>query len=133
LIKTTIRKESSSVVGSGVGGMDGMLSKTKLVVASGGLALSMITGAGIASASPDVSPIVNSTCTYPQVMAALNAENPDAANQVTSNPIANAWLQQLVASPPSGRQAMVQQAQGVPALQQYTGLIYQVANTCNNY
>jgi hemophore-related protein len=113
--------------------MDGMLSKTKLVVASGGLALSMITGAGIASASPDVGPIVNSTCTYPQVMAALNVENPDAANQLSSNPIANAWLQQLVASPPPQRRTMVQQAQGVPALQQYTGLIFQVANTCNNY
>ena len=66
-------------------------------------------------------------------MAALTAESPDAANQVSSNPIANAWLQRLVASPPEGRRQMVQQAQGVPALQQYTGLIFQVAGTCNNY
>ncbi|MCW2559835.1 MAG: hypothetical protein JWP55_3799 [Mycobacterium sp.] len=106
---------------------------TKLVVGSCGLAFALTTGAGIASAVPDVSPIINSTCTYPQVMSALNAENPDAANQVTSNPIANAWLQQLVASPPEGRRAMVAQAQGVPALAQYTGLIFQVAGTCNKY
>ena len=106
---------------------------TKLVAGSCGLAFALTTGAGIASAQPDVSPIINSTCTYPQVMAALNAENPDAANQVTSNPVANAWLQQLVASPPAGRRQMVQQAQGVPAVQQYTGLIFQVAGTCNNF
>ena len=106
---------------------------TKLVAGSCGLAFALTTGAGIASAQPDVSPIINSTCTYPQVMAALNAENPDAANQVTSNPVANAWLQQLVASPPAGRRQMVQQAQGVPAVQQYSGLIFQVAGTCNNF
>jgi hypothetical protein len=28
---------------------------------------------------------------------------------------------------------MVAQAQGVPALAQYTGLIFQVAGSCNNY
>jgi hemophore-related protein len=106
---------------------------TRLAAGCCGLALSLIAGGGIASAVPDVTPIINSTCTYPQVMAALNAESPDAANQVSSNPIANAWLQQLIASPPEGRRQMVQQAQGVPALQQYTGLIFQVAGTCNNY
>ena len=71
--------------------------------------------------------------THPQVMAALNAENPDAANQVSSNPVATAWLQQLVASGPDGRRQMVKQAQAVPAVQQYTGLISKVASTCNNF
>jgi hemophore-related protein len=106
---------------------------TKLVAGSCGLAFALTTGAGIASAQPDVSPIINSTCTYPQVMAALNAQSPDMANQISSNPMATAWLQQLVASPPAGRRQMVQQAQGVPAVQQYTGLIFQVAGTCNNF
>src|SRR3954453_17901648 len=99
----------------------------RLVAGSCGLALSMIAGGGIASAEPDVSPIINSTCTYPQVMGALKAQNPDVANQMTSNPLANAWVQQLIASPPDGRRAMVKQAQGVPAVQQCSGLIYQVA------
>jgi hemophore-related protein len=80
-----------------------------------------------------VSVIVNSTCSYPQVMAALNAQSPATANQLSANPLAVAWLQQLVASPPDGRTQMVQQAQGVPAIQQYTPLIMQVANSCNNY
>jgi hemophore-related protein len=105
----------------------------RLVAGSCGLALSLLAGGGIASAEPDVTPIINSTCTYPQVMAALNAEDPGAAHQVSSNPVATAWLQQLVASGPDGRRQMVKQAQGVPAVQQYTGLISQVASTCNNY
>ena len=41
-----------------------MLPRTKLVVASAGAALALSTGAGIASAQPDVEAIVNSTCTY---------------------------------------------------------------------
>jgi hemophore-related protein len=105
----------------------------RLSLVSGGLLLSLITGGGIASAAPDVNAIVNSTCTYPQVMAALNAQNPDVANQVSSNPMATTWLQQLIASPPDGRRQMIAQAQGVPAVQQYAGLISQIANTCKNY
>ena len=105
----------------------------RLVAGSCGLALSFLAGGGIASAEPDVTPIINSTCTYPQVINALTAEDPAAAQQVTSNPVATAWLQQLVASGPDGRRQMVKQAQAVPAVQQYTGLISQVASTCNNY
>jgi hemophore-related protein len=128
-----VSDDNSPPVGVCDGRWTGMPSLTKMFVVSCGLALSMMAGGGIASAEPDVSPIINSTCTYPQVMGALKAQNPDVANQITSNPLANAWLQQLIASPPDGRRAMVKQAQGVPAVQQYSGLIYQVAGTCNNY
>lgn len=110
-----------------------MPSLTKLVVVSSGVALALTAGAGLASAQPDVDMIVNSTCTYSQVMAALNAESPDAANQVNTSPVASAWIQQLVASPPDERRAMVQEAQGIPAVQEYSGLISTVASTCNNY
>ncbi len=98
-----------------------------------GVASALVMGSGIAAASPDASAIVNSTCSYPQVMAAMNAEDPVMAATVSSNMMANAWLQQLVAAPPAQRQVMVNQAQQVPAVQQYSGLIAQVANTCNNY
>jgi hemophore-related protein len=47
--------------------------------------------------------------------------------------MAVAWLQQLIASPTDQRRQMVQQAQSVPAVQQYEVLILQVANTCNNF
>ncbi len=110
-----------------------MLSRTKLVVAFAGLALSLSAGAGIASATPDVSAIVNSTCTYPQVMAALNDQNPGVANELNANPLAVGWLQGLVAAPPDQRAQMVQQVQGSPALQPYMPVIFQVANTCNRY
>ena len=79
-----------------------MLSTTKLIVASGGLALSLTAGAGIASAGPDVSPIINSTCTYPQVVAALNAQDSGLAAQLSQTPAAQGWLQALVAATTDG-------------------------------
>jgi hemophore-related protein len=110
-----------------------MLSRTKVVVAAAGLALSLGMGAGIASAEPDVSAIVNSTCTYPQVTAALNDQSPETAAELNANPIASGWLQGLVAAPPDQRQQMIQQVQGIPGLQTYLPVIYQVANSCNRY
>jgi hemophore-related protein len=107
------------------------LSLTRLAVAVGGLALSLT--AGVASADPDLGPIVNSTCNYSQVMAALNAENPSAASYINSSPDQQAGLRQFLASPPSQRQAMAQQIAGSPGAQQYFGLIQQVFNTCNKY
>ncbi len=104
-----------------------------MVVAAAGLALSLGTGAGIASATPDTSAIVNSTCTYPQVMAALNDQSPETANELNANPIASGWLQNLVAAPPDQRAQMVEQVQGIPGLQSYLGVIYQVAGSCNRY
>ena len=104
-----------------------------MVVAATGLALSLSTGAGIASATPDTSAIVNSTCTYPQVIAALNDQNPGVANELNANPLAVGWLQGLVAAPPDQRAQMIQQVQGMPALQPYMPVIFQVANTCNRY
>ncbi|WP_435405538.1 hemophore-related protein [Mycolicibacterium komossense] len=106
---------------------------TKLVASLCGAAATLIVGGGLASATPDTNAIVNSTCSYPQVMAALNAQDPAVAAKVSSNPLATAWLQQLVAAPPPQRQVMVDQAAGVPEVQQYSGLIGQVATSCNNY
>lgn len=105
----------------------------RMIVCSGGALVALAAGSGIAAASPDVETIVNSTCTYPQVMAALNAQSPEAAGQLSSSPVATSWLQQLVASPPDGRRAMIAQIQAYPQLESYTGLINQVAGSCNNY
>lgn len=105
------------------------LSLTRLTVAIGGLALSLTAGAGIASADPALDPIVNTTCTYPQAVAALNAENPDAAAQFNASPPAQSALRQFLAAPPSRRAQMAQQIQGSP----YFGVIQQIAATCNNY
>ena len=109
------------------------LSLTRLAVAVGGLALSLTAGAGVASADPDLGPIVNTTCSYPQVIAALNAQDPAAAAQFNSSPMAQSALQQFLASPPSKRLAMAQRMQSSPRAQQYFGLIQQVVATCNNF
>lgn len=109
------------------------LSSAKLVIAVGGLALSLTAGVGVASAAPDLGPLVNTTCSYSQVMAALNAQSPDLAQQLSASPMAQGMLQRFLASPPDQRQQYVQQAQNTPLGQQYGGSILQIANTCNNY
>ena len=43
---------------------------------AGALALSLSVGGAVASADPDLSPVINTTCTYSQVVSALNAEKP---------------------------------------------------------
>jgi hemophore-related protein len=119
------------------------LSAAKPIVVAGGLALSLAMGAGIASAQPDLSPIINSTCTYPQVVAALNAQAPDLAQKLNQYPFVQRYLQRFVASSPDQRQQMVNQltsntnwmnqanAQGGTQLNQ--ALFLQIANTCNQY
>ena len=106
---------------------------TRMGVAVGGLALSLTVGAGVASADPDLGPIVNTTCNYSQVMAALNAQDPATAAQFNASPVAQSYVRQFLASPPSQRQAMAQQIAGSPGAQQNSGLIQQVFNTCNKY
>ncbi len=109
------------------------LSLSRLAVAIGGLALSLTAAAGVASADPDMGPIINTTCNYPQVMAALNAQDPATAAAFNSSPIAQSSLRQFLASPPPQRRAMAQQIAGAPGAQQYFALIQQVAATCNNF
>lgn len=110
-----------------------MLSRTKWAVTAAGLAFSLTAGVGIASAQPGLSSVVNTTCSYPQVIAALNAQSPADGAQFTSNPIAVNWLQSFLASPVDQRQQMIQQVQGVPGAAAYTDLVIQVANTCRNF
>jgi hemophore-related protein len=109
------------------------LPSIRVAVAVGGLALSLIAGAGTASADPDLGPIVNTTCSYPQVIAALNAQDPAAAAQFNASPFAQSALRQFLAAPPSQRMSMAQQAQSSPRAQQYFGLVQSVAATCNNF
>jgi len=108
------------------------LSSTKLFVAIGGLALSLITGIGVASADPDLSPLISTTCTYSQAIAALNAQSPDAAAAFSASPVAQVWLRSFLAAPADQRQRMLQLLQGGRA-QQYLGAALQAANTCDNY
>jgi hemophore-related protein len=109
------------------------LSLTRLAVGVCGLALSLTAGAGVASADPDLGPVVNTTCNYSQVTAALNAQDPAAAAEFNDSPEAQSWLRSFLASPPGQRQQMLQEVQGTAGTEQYVGTVAQLANTCNNY
>ena len=104
-----------------------------LIVAAGAAAAGLCLSGGLASAAPDYDAIANSTCSYPQVIAALNSESPATASELTSSPLATGWLQNLVAAPPEQRRVMMDQVAGFPGMAEYTGVINQVAGSCHNY
>jgi len=106
---------------------------TKLAAAVGGLGLSLVAGAGIASADPAMDSAINTTCSYPQVVAALNAQSPAAAAKFNNSAMAQGWLRSFLASPPPQRAQMAQQAEGMPGAAQYIGLIGQITTSCNNF
>ena len=108
------------------------LSLSKLAAAVGGAAVALSAAAGVASADP-LDPIINTTCTYPQVMAALNANDPATAQELNASPFAQNYIRQFLASPPPKRQQMAAQIQGMPAAAKYFNTIQQVAVVCNNY
>jgi hemophore-related protein len=108
------------------------LSLTKLAAAAGGVAIALTAGAGIASADP-LDPVVNTTCNYGQVMAALNATDPAAAAQLNASPIAVSYLHQFLASPPAKRLQMAHQIQAMPQAAPYFNTVASVASSCNNY
>jgi hemophore-related protein len=110
-----------------------MILTTKVVVAAAGMALSLGLSSAIASATPDVGAVVNTTCSYDQVIAALNDHSPESAAEFTGSPVATGWLHEFLGAPVPQRQQMLQQVQSIPAAAPYTALVVQVANTCNNY
>lgn len=109
------------------------LSRRNLVVALGGLAVVVPLSTGTAAAQPDLGPVVNTTCSYGQVMAALNDQRPDLARQFNTQPAAQAMLSSFLASPVSERQRTVNSLQGNPIAQAYLGPIMQIAGSCANY
>lgn len=107
-------------------------SRAKLAMAAGGLAVAIPATAGVATAAPFDS-AVNTTCTYEQVVAAINAEQPALAQQFNASPFAQGALRSFLASGPAERQQTVNQLQSSPAAQEYFGPINSIAGSCNNY
>lgn len=115
------------------------------LIAVGGIVVTGVdSGTGIATAQPNLELFVNTTCSYAQVTAALNAEAPDLAAKIAEYPIASTRLQQFLAAPTSQREQMAQQAAnqlgryqaalgGGGDQQTHAAELTQVANTCNNY
>ena len=75
---------------------------TRVGVAVGSLALSLTAGVGVASADPDLGSAVDSTCTYSQFVAALNAQDPQYGLGI-----------QLIAGPAGTVAAVPRRAAGV--------------------
>jgi hemophore-related protein len=115
----------------------GTLSMVRLLAVIGALALSLTAGAGVAFADPDLSPVVNTTCNFSQVMSALNAQSPPAAAALSSSPTAQAVLRGFLASSPDQRQQIIDELRSKPEsqpyFQQYTSAVLLVANTCKNF
>jgi hemophore-related protein len=115
----------------------GTLSLTRLLAAVGTLALLSTPGAGVASADPDLNPIINTTCNYSQVASALNVESPPAAAALSASPTAQAILRGFLASSPDQRQQIIDELRNKPEsqpyFQQYVWGVLLVANTCNNF
>lgn len=109
------------------------LSLKGLAVTIGGLALSLTAGAGLALADPDLTPVINTTCNYSQVMAALNVQSPAAAAQLNGSLMAQGWLHSFLDSPVEQRQQMAQQAMAMQGARRYFDTVSQVAGSCNNY
>ena len=109
------------------------LSLSRLSVAVGGLAMSLTVGAGVASADPDLGAIVDSTCNYSQVAAALRAQGPTVTAAFDASPETQSGLRSFLAAPADKRVEIAQQIQSEPANQPYLGIIQQAFNTCNNY
>lgn len=109
------------------------LSLTRRAMAVGGLTLSLTAGAGVASADPDLGPAVNTTCTYDQLVAALNAQDPTLAAFFDSTPEMQSGLRQFLAGSPSQRRVMAQQIVSNPDSKPYIGVLQQTFATCNNF
>lgn len=110
------------------------LSFIRLAAGVGGLALSLAAGGGVASAQPDFGPVLYTTCTYAQVVNALNTQAYSPAGaQFEGSSEAQYMLRAFLASPLDVRQQMLQQAQDMPGAMDYAGLVLLVANTCNGY
>ena len=84
--------------------------------------------AGVA-AQPD---LINTTCTYPQFTAALNAQAPDVAQELSADPLAQMFLQQFLAALADQRQRMITDALGTDG-QQATEELLPVLSSCINY
>jgi hemophore-related protein len=117
------------------------------IACTGGLAIvAALLIPGTASADPTqaIAPLLDSTCTFAQVDAALHDKAPQLASAIDANPDQKAQLKQLFDQPVEQRRAQVQQyldqhpdqvqqAENDPRSAQIQQTIQVVADSCHNY
>ncbi|BBZ16231.1 hemophore-related protein [Mycolicibacterium gadium] len=108
-------------------------------------ALSLMT-AGPASAQP-AGPLIETTCSYAQIEAALQVEAPEASGRLAERPNAQAKIQELLALPIDQRRqrvksfmdrnpdvaSMIAQKRNTPEGQDKLMMMQRIADTCHNY
>ncbi|WP_232020008.1 hemophore-related protein [Mycolicibacterium hassiacum] len=99
----------------------------------GGMAIASTVGSGIAFAQPNLDSAVDTTCTYPQLAAALTAHDPAAGSALNASPQMQSALQQFVAAPPNVRRQMAAAIVSHPANQPYLGTLQTMFDTCSNF
>lgn len=105
----------------------------KLIVGAGCAAGALIASTAVASADATTEAVVNTTCTYPQIIRALEVQDPAAAADLNASPGVAGFIQSLLAQPPEVRRQQIAPLEGLPIVQQYSATIAQVVGTCNNY
>lgn len=102
--------------------------------------------AGTASAQP-AGPLIETTCSYAQIEAALQVDAPEAAGRLAERPDAQAKFQQLLGLPIDQRRqrvqsfldrnpdvaSMIQQKRNTPEGQEKLQKMQRIADTCHNY
>lgn len=118
----------------------------RVVVTFGGV-MAAVSFSPVASAEPGDGPLIETTCSYAQLEAALQVEAPEASARLAERPAAQAKLQELVALPVDQRRARLQQffdrnpdvrakieeKRNTPEGQQKVQTLARVADTCHNY
>jgi hemophore-related protein len=101
----------------------------------------------VASAEPGDGPLIETTCSYAQLMAALQVEAPAASARLAQRPDAQAKLQEFVALPVDQRKQRVQgfldrnpdvrakvdEKRNTPEGQENIQMLAGIAATCHNY
>ncbi|CAN5799171.1 hemophore-related protein [soil metagenome] len=123
-------------------------SRVRLVFAAGvTVAAATLIVAPTASALPLDGPLIETSCTYPQIEAALRAEAPQAADRLADNPQAQSRIQELLALPVDQRRQRIQgfldrnpdvaqmaeERRASPEGQEKMARMTRVAETCPNY
>lgn len=106
---------------------------TKLAVAAAGVAMALSAGTGLASAEPDLGPMVNSPCTYDQAMKAVHAENPMAAQYLDQSPPNQQFLRVFLSSPRDERVNLLNKIKGNPGVDQALPVFTQMMTSCTKY
>lgn len=108
-------------------------SLTRLGVAVGAAALSLGAAAGVASAEPDIGPLVDSPCTFDQAMAAVRTENPMAAQYLDKYPANIEFVRVFLGSPREERVNLLNQIKNNPGANMALPVFRQMMTSCVKY